>query len=174
MAFAPSSELAVSRAAGELALWNASSGQTRKISLSRPRYMDHFIISSDGRFLAAAVPMAPEIHLWSMETRDRKVDLAGHPGGETRPRAFSPDGKSFASSGADSTVKLWDVETGEELLTLGRMGPIRSCRFSPDGNALVTISGTGPSKPGEIRIWLAAEDEVLPKRTESRIGRTGN
>ena len=58
-----------------------------------------------------------------------------------------------------------NARTGEELLTLeGFRGPIWLLRFSPDGHALATFSGTGVDNPGEIRLWIAAEDE--PYSTE--------
>ena len=37
---------------------------------------------------------------------------------ESRASAFSPDGKRLASAAADQTVKVWDAQTGQELLTL--------------------------------------------------------
>jgi tetratricopeptide (TPR) repeat protein len=35
-----------------------------------------------------------------------------------RSVAFSPDGRLLASGSSDNTVKLWDVETGQEVRTL--------------------------------------------------------
>ena len=154
MAFAPSSELLVLIEVNSLVGWNPSSGQTRQILRRHPRYMDHFVVSADGRSLVADEPMAPQMNLWSIETGERRKDLSGHVGGATRPRAFSPDGKSLASSGADRTVKIWDVATSEELLTLeGFSGPVQCCRFSPDGRILATISSGAPGYHTELFLW---------------------
>ena len=103
-----------------------------------------------------------KIQVLSMETLALQKEFAGHRDGQSE-LTLSPDGNTLASAGLDQTVKLWDVATGEELLTLdGFRGPIWSLRFSPDGKALATFSGTGPNKPGEIRLWLAAEDGDEP------------
>lgn len=65
--------------------------------------------------------------------------------------AFSPDGKTLASSSADHTVRLWNVTTRQALnppLTYEAGGSILA--FSPDGKTLVTGSGGG------IRLWDVA------------------
>jgi hypothetical protein len=57
--------------------------------------------------------------------------------------AFSPDGTLLASAGADAMARVWDVETGEEVLALqvhpDGLGATR-LTFSPDGTRLATSS----------------------------------
>src|SRR5262249_18653372 len=56
--------------------------------------------------------------------------------------AYSPDGKRLASASNDKTVKVWDVQTGQQTLTLkGHTVPVWTVAFSPDGKRLASGSG---------------------------------
>jgi WD40 repeat protein len=58
---------------------------------------------------------------------------------------FSPDGKRLASGDwGDQKVKVWDTQTGQELLTLKGGGT--SVAFSPDGQRLAIGFGDGTVK----------------------------
>ena len=57
--------------------------------------------------------------------------------GASASGSFSPDGKRIVSGSADSTLKVWDAETGQETLTLkGHSGSVSSVSFSPDWKRL--------------------------------------
>ncbi len=63
--------------------------------------------------------------------------------------AFSPDGKHVASAGDDLHVRIWDVETGNEVVVLkGHSRPVRGLAYSPDGKALAW-AGLG----GRLSVW---------------------
>ncbi len=70
---------------------------------------------------------------------------------------FSPDGTQFVTVGSDGLVRIWDAETGAELLTfLGNEDGLRSVTYSPDGTLLATGSN------GETAtLWDAETGEEL-------------
>jgi FOG: WD40 repeat len=63
--------------------------------------------------------------------------------------AFSPNGKTIVSCSKDTTLKLWDTETGREIKTFnGHTHPVIDAIFSPDGKYI--YSG---SKDGTLKLW---------------------
>jgi WD40 repeat protein len=77
--------------------------------------------------------------------------------------AFSPDGKRLASASNDRTVKVWEAQTGQEVLTLkGHAGAVYSVAFSPDGKRLASASYQ------RVNVWDASLGDT--KRDEVGAG----
>ncbi|KIM19685.1 hypothetical protein M408DRAFT_83185, partial [Serendipita vermifera MAFF 305830] len=64
--------------------------------------------------------------------------------------SFSPGGTRIASGSSDRTIRVWDAETGENVIgpLEGHSDSVNSVSFSPDGTRIV--SG---SSDNTIRIW---------------------
>ncbi|HEY9850958.1 MAG TPA: NB-ARC domain-containing protein [Leptolyngbyaceae cyanobacterium] len=66
--------------------------------------------------------------------------------------AWSPDNQLVASGGVDQAIRVWNVTTGNCLITLpGHNGQIHSVAFSPDGRFLASASGDRT-----IKLWNIA------------------
>ena len=57
-------------------------------------------------------------------------------------------------------MKVWDAQTGQELLTLKGGGHVNSVAFSPDGHRLASDAG------GTVTIWDATP---LPEKPEEAL-----
>lgn len=67
--------------------------------------------------------------------------------------AISPDGKTIASGSEDSTIRLWNLETGQLLETLaGHSGTILYLTFSPDDKLLASSSNL-EFNDSTIKLW---------------------
>ncbi len=117
------------------------------------------------------------VHLLAADDRSARTTLS--PGG--RPVAsvmVSPDGQRIAAGLADGTIKLWNTDSGEELLAMSAptTSAVTYVGFSPDGRTLLASSSgaavmkfeTGPPAGGwrlreQVRRARSAVDPLFEK-----------
>ncbi len=138
-------------------------------------------LSSDNTRLAIASSIG--VWLYDLHTGSETALITGHT--ETVMHvAFSPDGKILASSARDETIRLWNTETGESLLSLSNATHPIHLKFSADGKTLISQNWNGtvwfwdittgkqlnrlsPNRPkirlGKDRVWHLAADAFVDR-----------
>ncbi len=117
-------------------VWELPTGRILNSQPERGVWAFTLALSPDGRLLALASLGRNTVKLWDLV---RKQEVRTFIGRALR-LAFSPDGRWLAASSwpFPDEVKLWEVETGQEMRTL----PGQTAGFSPDARWLA-VGGSG-------------------------------
>jgi WD40 repeat protein len=142
----------------EVMFWDLRHPDKRPVSFPDRGSLGELAISPDQRWVATC-SQDGFVVLYDSQTEERKTVLHGHMQG-VHGITFSPDGKTLASSsGAREAIKLWHLETGQELLTLpGKGSLLGTVQFVAGGNALVAGS---QDQTGTWQIWRAPSWEEI-------------
>src|SRR5262249_31612169 len=108
-----------------------------------------------------AVPSGANILLFDAHDGTLLRTLTGHTSGAFRP-AFSPDGKRLAS-GSGNILRVWDVATGREELTLPGHQCCWCVAWGPGGKRLGSAD-----EGGVIKVW-----DALGELLSTFAGHTG-
>ena len=165
LAFSPDGTLVAAIGTdGKARLWNVATQQETgaAVTVGPDASQGTLVFSPNGKTYAT-VGANGTAALWSVTTQRRigvlmTADAQGSAGVQAAARpvnalAFSPDGATLATAGANGSVRLWDVATQQEIgtpMTAGP-GPVYALAFSPDGATLATAGGDG-----RARLWNVA------------------
>lgn len=149
----------------------------RMAKLTADALLTGFALSSNGQFTATAnrkgwveirQKQADQTSIRLRLFRNGALNLEGG-SNEAAPvllqqLAFSPDNRYLLGVGADLTVRLWYVQSGQSVGTLtGHKAAIQRAQFSPDGQRVITAS-----LDGTAMVWDVATQRklvVLPHTT---------
>ena len=135
---------------GDYRIWHLPDGAIVRLGKGSISEHDKAVaFSPDGQRLAVASGIG--IWFYDVATLRELALLTGHTG-RAEAVAFSPDGTTLVSGANDGMLKLWDVETGANIATLGGdnrtwQQSVQSVAFSPDGTTLAAGSY------GKVNLW---------------------
>jgi WD40 repeat protein len=130
--------------------------------------------SPDGNLLVSA--NTGTITLWKTQTeQEARMLLAGqYAAGHTKVRSIgiSPDSRRLASGDTAGNVKLVDIPTGKEILTIAAHTlHLSSVAWSPDGQHLATAGSAGVVEERAVNVVEAKVERYELKVWDSRTGK---
>jgi len=164
----------------QIRIWDIKQKRIRHLLQGHMQEIYSLDFSRDGRFLVSGSG-DKSARIWDLEkgqcVSDLRIDDFIH--NEHGPIdagitsvALSPDGKLVAAGSLDTMVRVWNVQTAQQIERLkGHKDSVYSVAFSPDGKCLV--SG---SLDRTLRVWdlsatkRAIENQVPGKEVEKGLG----
>ena len=132
LAWSPDSKRLVAGSYGTAKVWDAASGQ-EVLTLS-----SYSIVawSSDGKRLATTD--GHWVKVWDASSGQESATLdPRHDGYHVNDVSLSSDGKRLAIAGENATAEVWDVISGQLVVTLrGHANSVDGVAFSPEGKRL--------------------------------------
>jgi WD40 repeat protein len=173
VAYSPDGKRILSGSWSKLQIWDAETHQeVRALKGHTQPWITCVAYSPDGKRIASGsgYPNRPgELKIWDADTGKEVRALQGHTQSVICV-AFSPDGKRLVSGSGNpgnfpqpnqpGELKIWDADTGQEVLTLkGQPRGFPCVAYSPDGKRIVSGSE-------ELKIWDAnTGQEIRPLNT---------
>ena len=134
-------------------LWNTETGREIREVGTAGTNARFLAMTGDGKTVAA--PNFDRIGVWNAGTSLPLPSFFGSPTKQVEALAFSPDGKTLASTGEEGRILLWHVAERKPNLIV-QAQPVRSVAVSPDGGAIAITSWDGV-----VYLWDCAASKPL-------------
>ncbi|UCG47868.1 MAG: hypothetical protein JSU94_20615 [Phycisphaerales bacterium] len=159
--FSPDGSALAVAAGSDIRVRDTRSGEV-KLTVGGRKRVRAVAFSSDGGLLAAACSDGigidlSAVYVWDARSGVLVHSFKGHDD-YLHSIAFSPDGRTLASSGRFQEAFLWDIELKKLIRRLPRAGDLyESLAFSPGGRLLAC--GTG-GKSQAITLWRSGSGKL--------------
>ena len=157
--FSPDSRIII--IPSKIGLWFYDATTYKELKLL-PINVSNIVFSPDGSVFANKNLADNAVELWDMSYDPIQANLRTILKGHTKDITsivYTADANTIATASKDRTIKLWDANSGEIMLTLnGHTGDITMMTFSPDNTMLASGSDDGTS-----RIWNAETGQQIHK-----------
>jgi tetratricopeptide (TPR) repeat protein/glucose/arabinose dehydrogenase len=123
----------------------------------QPLHVSSLAFSPDGKTLAVGGGRSRSVSLWDIAARREVTGTRGTHDRAVSAVAFSPDGALLVTGGVEGDVKVWNVGSREEVVTLkGHTDEVDWVGFTPDGKTLASSSDDGALRLWNTTSWLEA------------------
>lgn len=138
------------RSDSSVKIWDVTKGAVvRQIEAARDGVCRAWF-APDGTLFTSGYGTDNTLRSWDVTNGKRRSEFARH-GGMISSIAFTPDGKTLATS-AGGILRQWNFKDASEQRPLaGHLGAVSSAALSGDGSSLLTISADGFARTWDLK-----------------------
>lgn len=153
----PDGKRIITEDGGEVNLWDWTTGKAIRSIGGGNLYNFVLGLSPNGKQAALWDANARKIQILNTQDGQPLRELTGFEKDVLRG-VYSHDSKLFAIASMDGSARLWDMDSGAELLRLEHDDWVRHVSFGPENKRLLTAS-----KDGTARLWDVASGRELAR-----------
>ena len=133
---------------GTVKIWQAETGKALD-NLRHGKKVSHVVFSPDGQRLASvgrdSTGEDTTVKVWQLDSGKEPFTFSA----DSYDAVFSPDGQRVAVASGGGAIKIYQADTGKELVPpLNNGSTVSQLIFSPDSQRLAVASGDG-----YVKVW---------------------